>query len=286
LGNGIDWKVGVFDSPLGYEVFDAGSNPNYTRSYGYAVEPTEFTGVLGTYKINDELSISAGIANTLMAGINQRAYDYSYQYQYSSGNYGPVRGNHDWNKTYMGALTFTAPASWGWIGGSSLYAGIVGGFDGGSNYGDTGYYANGEQVNYYAGITLNTPWKALTTGVAFDYVHNLGGGGTDFDETWYNDDLVLGLYATYKATDKLSFNGRAEYIHGQFYQHDYGFNHSSEAVELTGTIEYDLWANVVSRLEIRWDHASSFSTPYAINDSENINNKSAVGFYANVIYKF
>jgi Putative beta-barrel porin-2, OmpL-like. bbp2 len=34
IGNGIDWKIGVFDSPLGYEVFDAGSNPNYTRSWG------------------------------------------------------------------------------------------------------------------------------------------------------------------------------------------------------------------------------------------------------------
>jgi len=34
VGNGIDWKIGVFDSPIGYEVFDAGSNPNYTRSWG------------------------------------------------------------------------------------------------------------------------------------------------------------------------------------------------------------------------------------------------------------
>ena len=73
VGNGIDWKIGVFDTIIGYEVFDAGSNPNYTRSYGYAVEPTEHTGILATYKINDEFSVSAGIANTLMAGINQRA---------------------------------------------------------------------------------------------------------------------------------------------------------------------------------------------------------------------
>ena len=72
VGNGIDWKIGVFDSPIGYEVFDAGSNPNYTRSWGYAIEPTELTGILGTYKINDEWSVSAGIANVLSAGINAR----------------------------------------------------------------------------------------------------------------------------------------------------------------------------------------------------------------------
>ena len=76
VGNGIDWKVGVFDSPIGYESFDAGNDPNYTRSWGYAIEPTELTGVMASYKFCDELSLSAGIANTLMAGINARAYNY------------------------------------------------------------------------------------------------------------------------------------------------------------------------------------------------------------------
>ncbi len=280
IGNGIDWKIGVFDSPLGYEVFDAGSNPNYTRSWGYAVEPTELTGVLATYKINDEWSVSAGIANTLMAGINQRAYDYKYDYNYVT---------RDWNKAYIGSITYTAPSSWGWAAGSSLYAGVIYGFNGGDNYDYTGYYANGDQFNLYAGATLNTPWKQLTAGIAFDYVQNYLGGGTAFGDTWDNDVTVLGLYATYKATDKLSFNGRAEYIHGQYNEDDYGYygyNYSSEGMELTGTMEYDLWANVVSRLEIRWDRMGSVNTPYSINESGPLANRDAVGFYANIIYKF
>jgi len=280
IGNGIDWKIGVFDSPLGYEVFDAGSNPNYTRSWGYAVEPTELTGVLATYKINDEWSVSAGIANTLMAGINQRAWDYKFDED---------RVTRDWNKAYIGSLTYTAPSSWGWAAGSSLYAGIVYGFDGGHDFSDTGYYANGDQFNLYAGATLNTPWKQLTTGIAFDYVQNYLGGGTDYGDTWDNDVTVLGLYATYKATDKLSLNGRAEYVHGQYNEDDYGyygFSYSSEGMELTGTVEYDLWANVVSRLEIRWDRMGSVNTPISIDDSHSLANRDAVGFYANVIYKF
>ena len=61
---------------IGYEFFDAGNDPNYTRSWGYAIEPTELTGVLASYKFCDEFSLSAGIANTLMAGINARAYNY------------------------------------------------------------------------------------------------------------------------------------------------------------------------------------------------------------------
>ena len=113
----------MFDTIIGYEVFDAGSNPNYTRSWGYAVEPTEHTGILATYKINDEWSVSAGIANTLMAGINAAR-------RITNADYNAC--TRDWNKTYMGSITYTAPSSWGWAAGSSIYAGAVYGFDGGS----------------------------------------------------------------------------------------------------------------------------------------------------------
>jgi len=260
VGNGIDWKIGVFDTIIGYEVTDAGSNPNYTRSWGYAVEPTEHTGILGTYVVNSELTLSAGIANTLSAGINARAYDYSYYY-----NYKP----NDWNKTFLASATFTAPSSWGWAGGSSLYLGAVYGFGGNGNYGYNGYYQSGNQFNLYAGATINTPWSKLTTGIALDYVHNLGGGGSDYYYRWWNDDMVVGLYATYKATDKLSLNGRAEYIHGEAYANEFGSNYgyNSEAFEFTGTVEYDLWANVMSRVELRWDHMGSYHSPTAFVDA-------------------
>ena len=287
IGNGIDWKIGVFDSIIGYEVFDAGNNPNYTRSWGYALEPTELTGILATYRINDEVSVSAGIANVLERGINQRAWDTT-----SGGDL-----TRDWNKAYLASITFSAPSSWGWAAGSSLYGGVVYGFDGGTffnshNSGATGFYQDGNQVNLYAGATLNTPVKELTLGAAIDYVHNYLGGGTQFGTRWYNDDTVLGLYATYKATDKLSFNARGEYLHGQFTEPFGGgtFGYSSEAFELTGTMEYDMWVNVISRLEIRWDHFGSFRTPQAIAGDafgfSTVDEKTSVGLYANIIYKF
>jgi hypothetical protein len=279
VGNGIDWKFGVFDTVIGYEVTDAGSNPNYTRSWGYNIEPTEHTGVLASYKINDEFSVSAGVANTLVAGINSRAYDYSASADGFVAN--------DWHKTLMGSVTFTAPSSWGWAAGSSIYAGVVWGFNGGNDYGSKGYNADGNQANYYAGATLNTPWKQFTAGVAFDYAQNINGGGADFASQWHNDIAVFGVYGTYKATDKLSFNGRAEYIHGQYEQDGVGAGgYSSEAFEFTGTVEYDLWANVMTRLEARWDHFGSHDTAYALYDSGTVNRQDAVGLYANIIYKF
>jgi hypothetical protein len=293
VGNGINWKVGVFDSPIGYESFDAGNDPNYTRSWGNAIEPTELTGILASYKFCDEFSLSAGIANTLMAGINTRAYNYSYDYNYH---------NQDWHKAFLGSATFTSPSSWGWAAGSSLYAGIVYGFNG-QDSGNSGFHQGGDQINYYVGASLNTPFKQLTLGAAFDYAQNFQGGYSEFYyysptdyyyENSHGDILAAGLYATVKATDKLSFNARGEYVYGKSRYaengndgglYSYADHYSADGFELTGTMEYDLWVNVISRLELRWDHANINYSPLNVNDG-GVAHKNAVGFYANVIYKF
>ena len=276
VGNGIDWKFGVFDTVIGYEVTDAANNPNYTRSWGYSVEPTEHTGVLASYKINDQFSISAGVANTLAAGINTRANDY------------PYNGADTWHKTLMGSVTYTAPSSWGWAAGSSIYAGVVWGFNGATTGGSVGYNADGNQANYYAGVTLNTPWKQFTAGAAFDYVQNYNGGFAYPTYRIDEDVAVFGLYGTYKATDKLSFNGRGEYVHGQATRDGFAAGgYSSELISLTGTVEYDLWANVMTRVEVRWDHLGAKSTLDSIYGPGNeIAKTDSVGLYANIIYKF
>ncbi|MGH7950597.1 MAG: outer membrane beta-barrel protein [Limisphaerales bacterium] len=262
IGNGIDWKVGVFDTVIGYEVTDSGNDPNYTRSWGYYLEPTEHTGILGTYKLNDQWTFSAGIANTLYAGINQRPYDYT-------GN-----ANDDWHKTGMGALTYTTPSSWGWAAGSSLYAGVVYGLAG-----DTGSY-NDYQLNWYGGATLNTPWSKLTTGLAFDYAEH-------FDAEPVNV-WALGLYATYKATDKLSLNGRAEYVAADKDNDSYITGTTPDFMEITATVEYDLWANVISRLELRYDQVldNVAGINSAIGSGSGTFSRDSVGLYANIIYKF
>jgi hypothetical protein len=69
-------------------------------------------------------------------------------------------------------------------------------------------------------------------------------------------------------------------------------------MEITGTMEYDLWANVVSRLELRWDHVldgknlvaegADFVNGFPSGYPNFIGNfdRDSVGLYANVIYKF
>jgi hypothetical protein len=278
LGNGIDWKVGVFNTVVGYESFDAGSNPNYTRSWGWAVEPTEHTGILGSYKINDELSVSAGVANTLSTGINTRnTYD---------GQSGSA-----WHKTVMGSATFTAPSDWGWAAGSAFYAGVVYGFAGSgtestppnTTIGSQG----GNQANLYLGATLNSPWKDVTFGAAFDYVQNLG--GVQYDPAGVGpyihlNDYIGGLYNTIKCTDKLSFNTRGEY----WYLNAQGGNGAYDnGISLTETVEYDLWANVMSRIEFRYDKVvRSVDGLYFLPNGVQVSDATSYGVYANLVYKF
>ena len=107
----------------------------------------------------------------------------------------------------------------------------------------------------------------------------------------HGDDYIFGLYNTIKATDKLSFNTR-----GEFWEVDAkgGNNGSSlgsdEGISLTETVEYDLWANVVSRLEVRYDKVieSDYASDigYVLPTGVIIDNPSSYGVYANIIYKF
>src|ERR1700690_886964 len=73
VGNGIDWKLGVFDTIIGYESTSSPLNPNYTHSYGYTMEPTTHTGLTATYKFCDALSVTAGIADSKGPVINDQS---------------------------------------------------------------------------------------------------------------------------------------------------------------------------------------------------------------------
>ena len=115
VGNGIDWKVGLFDNIIGYESTDAPNDPNFTRSYGYTMLARELTGVTATYKFSELVSATVGIADTLDLTANTRAFG--------------AGGQAESYKAYVGAVTLTAPNDWGFLSGSSLYAGFNNGFN-------------------------------------------------------------------------------------------------------------------------------------------------------------
>jgi hypothetical protein len=276
IGNGLEVKLGVFDTIIGYEVFEAGNNPNFTRSWGYALEPTEHTGALWSYRFSDLISANLGIADTSYGGINARR-------SLSSGNNYPNDYQNFTSKTIMGSVALTAPDSMGFLKGSTLYAGFVDGW--GAGYGNGGSTANSNgqtTMNIYAGAVINTPVAGLTAGIAYDYLHGNGQfydtTGTDLGSTPTVNNF--GFYASYKATEKLSLHGRYEY----------GWWNSDGSTGcyygLTGTIQYDLFANVISRLEVRYEVADDGFNPGSISVGQQYSTSCGAGLYANIIYKF
>jgi hypothetical protein len=248
IGNGIDWKIGVFDTIIGYEVFDAGGNANYTRSYGYTIEPTTHEGILASYKFADWISAQAGVANTT---------GYSTFFNRSSQS--------ESHKTYMGSVALTAPQSWGVLAGSQLYGGVITG---------TGANSSAQTVNYYAGAVVNTGVKGLKLGASYDYAGNDSHAPTGVTRTWGD---AVAIYGSFQATEKLSLHARAEYAWS-----DAAVSGTRSSVyAVTGTVQYDLWKNVMSRLEIRWDHSKDQTYGSAADFK-----KDSVLVAANVIYKF
>jgi len=267
-GQEIDWKIGVWDTIIGYEGLTSSGNPNYTHSYGFDIEPTTHTGVQGTYKVNDEVTVQAGIADEEAA--NSAAI-----------NGAPAAGPGAYALTapeLLALVSLTAPDSFGPLKGATLA------FGGTYNTSDAG------PKNVYVGATAPTPLAALKLGAAYDY-EDLGIQAGHVN--------VFGVYGTYTATDKLTFNVRGEYADqsgviggglgaapagGLFADPAFLGASSEHGEEFTATAQYALWANVLSRVEVRWDHAET--VPFYANNGTTSGQKNAIFLGAQLIYTF
>jgi hypothetical protein len=269
IGNGLDWKLGVFDSIIGYESVEGPANPNYTRSFGHTIEPQTHTGILASYRFCESFAVSGGIANTKGPGINSRAFGED--------------GKAESSKTYMASFLITVPENCGFLAGSTLEAGFVNGLD--ENEGRSDYDEN--STSYYVGATVATPVSGLRLGGSFDYldVHNTSG------ETY-----ALACYTSFQATEKLSLHFRGEYLRDRGDQKFFTLDptdpaaatNPDRAMALTATAQYDLWKNVISRVEFRWDHSLSgqqvWGNPGTSVDGGSLHNEWLLA--ANLIYKF
>jgi hypothetical protein len=138
------------------------------------------------------------------------------------------------------------------------------------------------------GGTLNTPVKGLKVGAAYDYA---GVSTQPLSGASYAN--AVALYASYRATEKLSFYGRGEYASSDaLTSSGTPLLGSSKVFAVTGTIQYDLWKNVLSRIEFRWDHSADGlnaygGTPVAgSTDPVPPTRKNSYILLANITYKF
>jgi hypothetical protein len=121
-------------------------------------------------------------------------------------------------------------------------------------------------------LTLATPVAGLRFGASADLrkLHNRS------SDTGHKDTWTAAAYASYQATEKLSLHFRGEFVRDSAAALGFGRTREittddltgdvildesgiegagrAEVLALTATAQYDLWKNVISRLEVRWDH--------------------------------
>lgn len=246
VGNGLVLTMGVFDTIIGYEVANVGDNPNYTRSYGITSEPFQHLGLLASYQLCEEASLSVGIADSASTVLNTRSSNNS-------------------SKTFMAAVTVTAPEALGPLAGSSITAGVV---DGDFN-GAAGAAATPDITNIYLGGSIPTPIENVSLGFAWDHINAKGATDTD----------VVAAYVGYGLSDKASLNLRLDYLdQGGNAMGGAGFE-GGEFLGTTLTLDYALWAGVQTRAEWRYDKNLDGSAAAGARNNNHL-------FALNVIYKF
>ncbi len=238
LGKGLNLAVGVFNTILGRDDADRNVNNHYSHSLAWQyLEPSQHTGLKASYQLHELVGVTALVANTRDAKIN-----------------GDDSSTSD-RQTLGLALSLKAPASAGFLKDATVDAAYISGFTGSDTLSLKSYYVN---------VSIPTPIKNLTAAVSLDVVSRTGNG---------NDDSVLGLHAKYKLSDKASLALRFENLQDGA-SATLGTN--SNAKDVTATLQYDLFANVISRLEYRRTHLDGASAA----------NRTSESVFANLIYQF
>jgi len=296
VGNGLDFKLGEWDNLLGFEGTDAMNNGNWTRSYGYTIEPTEHIGVLAEYVFGPAVDLKVGVADELSAGLSRNISG-------TSVTDPAATSTIESKKAIVSLLTLTAPDSWGFLKGSTLAGGLdYGPGNGFSHFSDSAHIVDKTEV--YVGATIMTPVKGLTLGASWDTINNddispvsgspyyayaLSHGALGTGEAIEGYATAYALYLHYKATDKLSLDTRAEYARGSAFDNLFATSKAQEAkvFALTETVSYALWGEkVISRLEARWDASADGSPEFGGTVAGEPTKHNEIMIGANVIYKF
>jgi hypothetical protein len=242
--NGLSLQIGTWDTIVGYEVFNSKDNPHFTRSFAFFIEPFVHTGVKGSYAINDSVEFLFGVADSYNSTIGGRS---------------PNSNNGD--LTYLAALSLTMPED-GALAGANLYVGAAHGPYAGTTIQDT---------LYYVGVSLPVS-DMIALGASNDYLSKDTGGYAN----------ATSFYLSFFASEKLSFHNRIEYAVSNGTTWDSaGTGQDEELLGETFTIQYDMFENVLTRLEARYDHSLEGDIyGSAANDD------SSLSLMANIVYMF
>ncbi len=255
LGAGVDFKAGVFDTLIGYEVPEAGNNVNYSRSFGFYLEPAIHTGLMASYRLCDALSVAGCIADPANVVVGPNVVN--------------SRTEVAALFSYLGAFTLTAPEKAGFLRGATLTGAVM----------DHGMESQPDVIQFFIGGTAPTPISNLSLGLAYDYRGSSKGNG----RSSHHASTVAG-YLIHKVNQKLTLSARTEYATGSNSTwYDAVAGRKNELLGLTATLDYRFWANVISRIEFRWDRDLSGTGIFNDPASPDLD---ATSLALNVIYTF
>jgi hypothetical protein len=269
VGNGLDIYAGKFVTFLGYEVIESPANLNFSRGLLFTnAIPLTHTGVYADYKFNDTIETKFGVVDGWNNSVSGASTDPAAHYAFGG-------------KAITGQINVTAPGKNANICQSFIYspdstepAGVNGGGD------------NGPSAVYDIWGNWNPTFvkdSALTLGFNIDLGYSgasglpsaSGTGGQTDTTTWYG----LALYSSYKFNKVFTLSGRGEYLHedGALFP-KYGLSAPStgdlgpltpsgfvdteqDDFSYTLTASFNIWDNLLTRVEYRLDVLSSGSDP-------------------------
>jgi len=182
-------------------------------------------------------------------------------------------------------VTVTLPEAAGPLKNSVISVGYVRGRNGAQTTAPVG---NEDTEHFYAGATFNTGLEGLQFGAAWDLRNDASpgvaaAGGAVLGQQ--NDAYALAAYLSF-GKDKWKANLRADYTqatYGTYYSTGGGATGDrNELGSITATLDYNLWENVLTRVEARWDHALGGDKPFGAG----LGQENAVTVAFNAVYKF
>jgi hypothetical protein len=259
VGNGLDIYVGKFVTFLGYEVIESPANLNFSRGLLFTnAIPLTNTGVYADYKFNDTVEAKFGVVDGWNNSESTVSSDPAATYAFGG-------------KAITGQVNVTAPGKNANICTSFIYS--PDSTESSARINSIG--DNGPSAVFDIWGNWNPTFvkdSALTLGFNIDLGYDGAAGfyGPDplgFDDThdtntWWG----IALYASYKFNKVVTLSGRGEYLHSDATNSaDPKFGYGAEGTEnginsasqddfsYTLTVAFNIWDNLLTRIEYRVD---------------------------------
>lgn len=218
IGNGVELQLGRVATPLGAEVVQANGNFFITQGRVFGLQPVTHTGVAINTQITDSIGFTGGVVNEVYSDtFVSSTNDKAYygQFQFAGDNFGLNVGGIYGSDTSNGSCT-----------GADCTTSVV----------DV--------------VLLLDPTENISMWANFDWAHS---EGEDF--AGHGDSFGASVAGRLGITDNFGIATRVEYVNFEDSIATNDANSDTEIMTFTLTGDHRLTDNLVSRLELRLDHA-------------------------------